>query len=619
MHIRRALRLAIVAAATAASPIVAAPTTSAAPTSAAPAALPVPGGIGALPQAATAVSPSRVLDTRNGIGATRGRLDPGEVIQLAVPAAASGGASSVLVNLTATDALGVGYITAWPCGESVPETSVLNFVPGHAVPNLATVKLPPGGLCFASSASTHLLADLMGWFSGSSDFQGTTPGRIVDTRQTGDPLRAFAERRVRVAGRSGIPAGAAAVAVNVTVDGPRRAGYVVAYPCGQGTDSSTVNFQANETVPTLAFVALSGGDLCLISSVDTDVIVDTFGWTNSAQAMRVKAPARVMDTRQAGQWPYSALGSNGTLEVRIAGKGGIPNDASAALVTLTAVDGAGDGYVTAWPCDQAQPDTSVLNLWPGVLRSNLALVKLSAANGSICVRSTTYNGSPLHLIIDAVGWQTGGPNRQPPPPDPAPTRFGTLPPGSALPSDATCAAQVRTAPEVRSMNATYNATRGVGGNSVYPRVTGDFTGTTDEILQWVACKWGIDEDIVRAQIAKESYWDHRSVGDGGESFGLGQVRVPYHGSAFVNDNAKRSSAYNVDYTYAVWRECYEGRLTWLNQVERGREYAAGDAVGCLGVWFSGRWYTPDAVGYMYSVQEYLAQRIWTTPEFLGYR
>ena len=29
------------------------------------------------------------------------------------------------------------------------------------------------------------------------------------------------------------------------------------------------------------------------------------------------------------------------------------------------------------------------------------------------------------------------------------------------------------------------------------RVTGNFTGTTDMILQWAACKWGIDEDIVR--------------------------------------------------------------------------------------------------------------------------
>ena len=39
------------------------------------------------------------------------------------------------------------------------------------------------------------------------------------------------------------------------------------------------------------------------------------------------------------------------------------------------------------------------------------------------------------------------------------------------------------------------------------------TGATDEIIQWAACKWGIDEEIVRAQIAKESYWKHATDGD----------------------------------------------------------------------------------------------------------
>ena len=68
-----------------------------------------------------------------------------------------------------------------------------------------------------------------------------------------------------------------------------------------------------------------------------------------------------------------------------------------------------------------------------------------------------------------------------------------------------CAGCPRTGPT----NATYNATRGTTANTAYPRVTGNFTGTTDEILQWAACKWGIDEDLVRAQVAIESWWDQR--------------------------------------------------------------------------------------------------------------
>ena len=167
------------------------------------------------------------------------------------------------------------------------------------------------------------------------------------------------------------------------------------------------------------------------------------------------------------------------------------------------------------------------------------------------------------------------------------------------------------------MNAAYLATKGTKANTDYPRVDGQYTGTTDQVLQWAACKWGIDEDVVRAQIAVESWWSMLAVGDNGESFGLGQVRVPYHPSAFVDDNAKRSAAYNVDYTYGVFRACYEGQMTWLNTVDHVGTYAAGDLWGCLGVWFSGRWHTPEAEGYIAKVKDYQAQRIWTTPGFLS--
>ncbi len=76
------------------------------------------------------------------------------------------------------------------------------------------------------------------------------------------------------------------------------------------------------------------------------------------------------------------------------------------------------------------------------------------------------------------------------------------------------------------------------------RVDGAFTGTTDQVLQWAACKWGIDEDVVRAQVVKESWWQMSALGDFGrwpadqsapghgydgngncpQSVGLGQVR-----------------------------------------------------------------------------------------------
>ena len=234
----------------------------------------------------------------------------------------------------------------------------------------------------------------------------------------------------------------------------------------------------------------------------------------------------------------------------------------------------------------------------------------------------------------------GGIFSYPAAPSSSPAHFSTLPVGATLPSDATCASEVRPEPETRPANNTANHTVGVGGNSEYPRVDGNYTGTTDEILQWAACKWGIDEDILRAQAAVESYWFQRTVSDfstdpttcvpghqtlgadgtAGEcpqSIGILQVRYPYHQSAFQNNNATNSTAYNVDYALAGWRSCFEGQDQWLNTVDRGATYSAGDVWGCIGVWYSGRWYTPAAVTYINKVKDYLAQRIWSTASFIS--
>jgi autotransporter family porin len=167
------------------------------------------------------------------------------------------------------------------------------------------------------------------------------------------------------------------------------------------------------------------------------------------------------------------------------------------------------------------------------------------------------------------------------------------------------------------------------------RVTGAFTGTTDEILQWAACKWGVDEDIVRAQAALESWWHQDAKGDWGsdpdrcppghglgvdgepglcpESWGLLQTRYPYEQSAWPG--MADSSAFNVDTAYAIWRACFEGYEWWLNDVERGEEYGEGDAWGCVGRWFAGRWHTQPAEEYTIRVQEYLIERIWEQPDF----
>ncbi len=212
-------------------------------------------------------------------------------------------------------------------------------------------------------------------------------------------------------------------------------------------------------------------------------------------------------------------------------------------------------------------------------------------------------------------------------------RFSTLPPGSALPSDATCAASVRqSAWEPRPDNTTANHTNvylqgaRLTGSNLKPygyeaRVTGNFTGTTDEILQWGACKWGIDEDIVRAQAEKESTWHQSTLGDclggtvsathGCQSVGILQIKganlPPTHPGTWPY--AYESTAFNVDYMLGMLRSCFEGKETWL-----GNGYQAGDIWGCVGRWFSGNWYV-SSQNYIASVKQNMANKDWLKAGF----
>jgi hypothetical protein len=608
------------------------------------------GALADSPTATAAVNPtvpSRLLDTRNGIGGTSGLVRPGQVVRVTAPAGAAG-ATSLALNVTAADALEPGFATVWACDESKPATSNLNFVPGRAVPNMAIIRpsaaaATRGQICLETSASVHLLVDLMGWFSGSGDVVPSPPNRIVDTRQTGNPIHQGEFRRVRVAGTPGVPANATSALLNVTLTGTRKAGFLSVVPCpasgGSTPPTSTMNFATGDTVAAFTVTALVNGDVCLFSDSAADLIVDTFGSAPSGGGLRTTSPERVLDTRN-GIWSTGPARSGDAVRVRVAGRGGIPNESRAALLTVTASDVTSSGYVTAWPCDVPKPDTSVLNFWPGSARANSVLVGLSTAEGEICLSAFTNNGSNVSLIADAVGWVPGSVNRGPvpapptPPAPPAPAppspsgRFVTLPVGAVLPSGAECAARVRDAGEIRPENGAANATRGSRANantrsewSQFSRVDGDFVGSTDEVIQWAACKWGIDEDIARAQVIKESYWYQSTNGDAGESWGLGQVRDTAHQSAFQYQvNARTSSAYNLDYTYASWRACYEGVYTWLNTVERNGTYAAGDAWGCLGVWFSGRWYV-NTDAYLNksgdSVRWHYDNKTWLTANFIN--
>jgi autotransporter family porin len=145
-------------------------------------------------------------------------------------------------------------------------------------------------------------------------------------------------------------------------------------------------------------------------------------------------------------------------------------------------------------------------------------------------------------------------------------------------------------------------------------VDGNFMGTTDEIIQWAAYKWGLDEDVLRAVAVVESWWRQSTVGGQHSSYGLFQVRAPFHCSGKCAI-ARRSTAFNADYYGGILRAYYDGKMTWLNKEPHGRKYSGGDLWGSVGAWFSGRWWTAPAANYIAAVQQRLAERTWAQPGF----
>ena len=83
-----------------------------------------------------AVTPCRVLDTRNGNGAFNGELT---VNVAGSPCAPPTTAQGFIFNATVIPVGSLGYLTLWPDGQSQPLVSTLNAVDGAITSNMAIV------------------------------------------------------------------------------------------------------------------------------------------------------------------------------------------------------------------------------------------------------------------------------------------------------------------------------------------------------------------------------------------------------------------------------------------------------------------------------------------------
>ncbi len=362
------------------------------------------------------LDPYRVVDTRDGTGVQAGPLGAGSTLTFTlagvggVPAAPA----AVVLNVTAVGASAQSFLTLYPAGASRPSVSNLNPMPGRTRPNMVVVSPGFGGAVslFNASGQVDVVVDVLGFFApDGARFMSVTPDRLLDTRdgtRLGDGMVGAGESvLLPVAGRSGVPADATAVVVNVTATASTASSFITVHPSGSSRPlASTLNLAPGSTVANTTIAKLGpDGKLLLYNNTGrTHLIVDVLGaFSPSASGLFVALPAsRALDTRDGTGAPRGRVDARG-LAVRFAGRSGVPTSGvSAVLVNMTGVEPDASTFVVAYASGANMPPSSNLNLAPRDVVPNMAVIPLGVDGAG---RVFNSSGS-TDVVIDVLGYFT---------------------------------------------------------------------------------------------------------------------------------------------------------------------------------------------------------------------
>ena len=325
---------------------------------------------------------------------------------------------------------------------------------------VATVVPVPGVSGIPASPVAHA-ADGLG---AGGEYHPLTPARVYDSRPGlpgsehdvspigAKPIStAGSTFDVQLLGRGGVPATPGevlGVVVNITVTEPTSTGFLNAY--GKNAPAGTaaiVNFVAGQTVPNLAIVRPGDeGKLTILLKAGTGsahVVVDVFGWFSTSSSSQAGArlvpvtPGRVLDTRTGlGRASTSPLAAGEFTTLKIRGADAVdppradivPDDSKIVGVVLNMagvnnLPTSAATHLSVVPSDLpsgAKPSTANLNLSKGQVKSNMVIVPVDPADGSIRIYN---NSATTHVVLDVVGYLVDG--------QPATTRAGRVVPLSA--------------------------------------------------------------------------------------------------------------------------------------------------------------------------------------------
>jgi hypothetical protein len=235
--------------------------------------------------------------------------------------------------------------------------------------------------------------------------------RALDQSAAG-ALRAGHRISVALAGRPGIPANAAAVAVTVHAVAPRGSGALTLFPAGTAAPRTTnLTYGRGQTVAQAAVVRLAHGGLTIADrarSGSVRLALDVSGYfvggaVDPAQPgllHLLSSPVRALDTRHPGGFfrPHSVR----TLRI---GHGVPTSGVGAVAVMLTANNPAQAGTLAAYAQGNDQPAVPTTRFDAHRTTTAFAWVP-THQDGSISIANTSAGATGV--LLDVVGWANAG-------------------------------------------------------------------------------------------------------------------------------------------------------------------------------------------------------------------
>jgi hypothetical protein len=221
---------------------------------------------------------------------------------------------------------------------------------------------------------------------------------------------------VQVTGKAGVPSsGVASVFVNVMALDVAADTSLTVWPDGTATPTAVaVVAKKTERVTHMVEVPVGTGGRIRVrnGAGKTNVVLDVFGYVLTPSAsgastnglVTTVAPLSLADTRVGQGVPKAKLGQGRSLDLTVAGKGGVPTTGvRAVFVNVTAFNASLTTGVTVYPPGPL-PATQNLSAAAGTSRSNRVLVPLGAGGK---IRVTNQYGT-VDLKVDLAGWVADG-------------------------------------------------------------------------------------------------------------------------------------------------------------------------------------------------------------------